>query len=195
MVIDSWRLQRRWRRLQRPVAAVLIALGGAGLWLRSSGPIATVPVLVAVADVPAGAIVGAEDVAVVAWPADTHPPPAQGSPDLIVGRRATAAIRSGEALTAQRVVGPDSLRDVGPDHVAVALPPDALSASGLVRPGDRVNLVGRTDAGPRTLAAGASVLTLAAEKGAVVAVPAAAAPSVVQAAATDSISMVLLASA
>jgi pilus assembly protein CpaB len=195
MVIESWRLQRRWRRLQRPVAAVLIALGGAGLWLRSNGPIATVPILVAVADVAAGEIVGAEDVAVVAWPADTQPPPAQGSPDLIVGRRATAAIRSGEALTAQRVVGPQALGEVGPDHVAVALPTDGLSASGLVRPGDRVNLVGRTDAGPRTLVSGASVLTLTAETGAVVAVPAASAPAVVQAAATDSIAMVLLSSA
>ncbi len=195
MVIDSWRLQRRWRRLQRPVAAVLIALGGAGLWLRSNGPIATVPILVAVADVAAGEIVRAEDVAVVAWPADTHPPPAQGSPDLIVGRRATAAIRSGEALTAQRVVGPQALAEVGTDHVAVALPAEGLSAAGLVRPGDRVNLVGRTDAGPRTLVSGASVLTLTAETGAVVAVPAASAPAVVQAAATDSIAMVLLSSA
>jgi hypothetical protein len=42
---------------------------------------------------------------------------------------------------------------------------------------------------------GASVLTLTAETSAVVAVPAASAPAVVQAAATDSIAMVLLSSA
>ncbi|MFN8184246.1 MAG: SAF domain-containing protein [Candidatus Nanopelagicales bacterium] len=192
MVISSWRLQRRWRRLQRPVAMVLIAVGGFLLWVRSTTPPVTTPTVVAVADVAAGEVVDAADVTVVAWPTDSHPPPAAASTEAIVGRRATAAIRAGEPLTDQRVVGPSLLARAGPDAVAVALPADPLSGSGLVRAGDRVNLVGRTQTGTtRTLATAAPVLSVAEKTGAVVAVPAAAAADIVEAAATDAIAMVL----
>ena len=192
MVIDSWRLQRRWRRLQRPLAAVLVAVGGFLLWAQVNAPTPTMPTVVAVSDVAAGEIVQAEDVQVVAWPADSHPPPAAASAEAIVGRRATAMIRSGEPLTEQRVVGPSVLAGAGPDAVAVSLPADRWSGSGLIRPGDLVNVVGQTDGGPRTLAAAAPVLTLSPESGAVVAVPGSAAPAVVAAAATDSVAMVLV---
>lgn len=192
MVIDSWRLQRRWRRLQRPVAAALIATGGLLLWARGNAPSPTVPTVVATSDVAAGEIVSDADVRVLGWPADSRPAPAASSAEVIIGRRSTSPIRAGEPLTEQRVVGPAVLAASGVDQVAVALPKDPLSASGLVRPGDRVNLVGRTDAGPRTLVTGAAVLTLAEESGAVLSVPASAAPAVVQAAATESIAMVLM---
>ena len=192
MVISSWRLQRRWRRLQRPVASHLIALGALMLWARSNTPPVTIPTVVAVADVAPGELVEAADVTVVAWPADSHPPPAATSVEPIVGRRATAAIRAGEPLTDQRVVGPSLLAGAGPGAVAVALPPDPLSGSGLVRAGDRVNLIGRTQSGTtRTLATAAPVLTVAEQSGAVVAVPAAAVADIVEAAATDTIAMVL----
>jgi Flp pilus assembly protein CpaB len=109
----------------------------------------------------------------------------------LVGRRATSQIRAGEPLTTVRALGPRTVALAGPDRVAVSLPPEALTASGLIRPGDRVGLVGRTDAGPRSLADDGVVLTVDAQIGTVVAVPGSAAPAVVQAAATDSIAIVL----
>lgn len=195
MVIDSWQLQRRWMRLQRPLAALLIVLGGLLLWARDNAAGASVPAVVARTDVPAGSVVGPQDVQVVAWPADSHPPPAAASLDQIVGRRATSAITTGEPLTVQRVVGPSALAALGPDRVAVALPQDPLASSGMVRPGDSVTLVGQTATGPRTLTTGAAVLTVNAESGAIVAVPSSVAAGVVAAAATDSIAMVLLSAA
>ncbi|MEZ5119431.1 MAG: SAF domain-containing protein [Candidatus Nanopelagicales bacterium] len=193
MAIDSWRLQRRWRRIQRPLAASLIVVGGLLVWAQQHGPVPTVATVVAKVDMPAGHIVGASDVQVVGWPADGHPAPAASSPETILGRRATAPIKAGEPLTDLRVVGPSVLAATGPGLVAIALNPDPLTVSGVIRPGDRVNLVGQTDAGPRTLVQGASVLTLTEESGTVLAVPGTSAAAVMQASATDSIAMVLLA--
>jgi Flp pilus assembly protein CpaB len=193
VAIDSWRLQRRWRRIQRPLAASLIVVGGLLVWAQQQGPKPTVATVVATVDMPAGHIVGSSDVQVVGWPAEAHPAAAASSPQTLLGRRATAPIRAGEPLTDQRVVGPSVLAGAGPGQVAVALSPDPLTSSGVIRPGDRVNLVGQTETGPRTLVQNASVLTLTEESGTVLAVPGTSAAAVMQAAATDSIAMVLLA--
>lgn len=174
------------------MAAVCIAIGGFLLWAHDNAPPATVPTVVATADVPAGGVVSDTDVQVVGWPAQSRPAPAASSVDMIVGRRASAPIRAGEPLTELRVVGQSLLADGGPDRVAIALTEDPLASSGLIRPGDLVNLVGQTDAGPRTLVTAAQVLTLRDGVGAVLAVPGSAAAAVAQAAATDSIAMVLL---
>ncbi len=163
------------------------------MWVQQHGPAPTVATVVATVDMSAGHIVGSSDLQVVGWPADAHPAPAASSPEMLLGRRATAPIRAGEPLTDQRVVGPSVLAATGPGLVAIALRPDPLTSSGVIRPGDRVNLVGQTDTGPRTLVQGASVLTLTEESGTVLAVPGTSAAAVMQAAATDSIAMVLLA--
>lgn len=191
MVIDTWRLQRRWLRLQRPLAVTMVVLGLGLIWLRTSAPVPSTPTVVAVSDVAAGAVITAEDVTVVQWPNPTRPAPAASEPDSLIGRRATSPIRAGEPLTPVRALGPRTVSLGGPDRVAVSLPPEALTASGLIRPGDRVGLVGRTDAGPRTLVDEGIVLTVDGQIGTVVAVPGSAAPAVVQAAATDSIAIVL----
>lgn len=190
MIVHSWSLQRRWLRIRRPLAAACICGGVLLAWGRLNQPGVSVPTVVAVADVSPGAVVSSTDVRVVDWPAESRPAPAASSPDDLVGRIAVGPILTGEPLTRQRVVAPSAL---GFGEVAVALPPDPLTSSGLVRPGDSVSLVGQSQAGPRTLATAARVLTLDPEHGAVVAIPSAAAPSVAQAAATDSIAMVLLA--
>lgn len=191
MVFSSWSLDRRWQRVRRPLAVALIAVGAVMLWARDHAPVTTVPTVVAQADIAAGDVVGAGDVAVVAWPADSRPPPATGDPEDIVGRRATATIRSGEPLTPQRVIGASSLTAAGAGAVALALPVDPLSASGLVRPGDRVDVVGGGSGTARTLVTGAAVLTVNQEMGTVVAVPAHAAPAVVAAVAADAVALVL----
>jgi Flp pilus assembly protein CpaB len=176
------------------MAAVLIGVGGLMLWLQQNAPRPTLATVVAAADMQTGHIVEPGDVQIVAWPTDSRPPAAV-SGEAIVGRRVASPIRAGEPLTEQRVVGPSLLASGGADRVAVALEPNPLTASGLIRPGDLVNLVGQTDAGPRTLVEGAAVLTLTEDAGTVLAVPSFAAASVVRAAATDSIAMVLRADA
>lgn len=192
MVINSWRLQRRWLRLQRPIAVALIMLGGFLVWAQGNAPPATDTTVVAAADIPAGRAVEESDVKVVQWPLANRPPAAARSPDELVGRRATSAITAGEPLTPARVASPTALASVGTDHVAVTMPAEALAASGLVRAGDRVNVVGAGEVGPRTLVSGATVLAVDAEQGLVVAVPSGNAASVVQAAATKSAAVVLL---
>jgi Flp pilus assembly protein CpaB len=191
MVFSSWSLDRRWQRVRRPLAVALIAVGAVMLWARDHAPATTVPTVVAQADIAAGDVVGAGDVAVVAWPADSRPPPATADPAAIVGRRAASAIISGEPLTPQRVTGPSSLATAGAGAVALALPVDPLSASGLVRPGDRVDVVGGGSGTPRTLVTGAPVLTVNQEVGTVIAVPTQAAPAVVAAVAADAVALVL----
>ena len=191
MVIDSWSLNRRWQRLRRPVAVGLIALGGVLMWSREHGPSVTVPTLVARADLAAGDMVEPDDVEVVAWPEDSRPQPVAADPGPIVGRRAACAIRAGEPLTTERVVGSSLLAATGPDAVAVALPADPLAESGLVRPGDRVNVVGAGSGTARVLADAAPVLTVDQEAATVVAVPSTAAPTIVAAAAAGSIALVL----
>lgn len=192
MVINSWRLQRRWLRLQRPFAVALILLGGFMVWAQGNAPPATDATMVAATDITAGQTVQESDVKLVQWPLASRPPAAARSPDELVGRRATSAITAGEPLTPGRVTGPSALASVGADHVAVTLPADALAASGLVRAGDRVNVVGASEAGPRTLVSGATVLAVDGEQGLVVAVPSVNAATVVQAAATKSAAVVLL---
>lgn len=188
MVITSWSLDRRWQRIRRPLAVLLIGVGALLLWSREHAPITTLPTVVATADVAVGDVVGPDDVEVVAWPAESRPPPAAADPATITGRRAASAIRAGEPLTDQRVIGPSLLATAGADSVAVSLPADPLSASGLVRPGDRVDVIGGRGA---VLVSGAPVLTVSQETGTVLAVPASVAPNVVSAAGADAIALVL----
>ena len=191
MVVSSWSLDRRWQRVRRPLAVALIAAGALMMWGRENAPVPTIPTVVATADVAAGEVVGPDDVDVTQWPAASRPPPASSDPATIVGRRAAAAIRSGEPLTEQRVMGPSLLAATGPNAVAVALPSDPLAASGLVRPGDRVDVVGEVSGTVRTLVTAAPVLTVSTETGTVVAVPSDAAPALVAAVAADAIALVL----
>lgn len=193
MKFDAWRMQRWWRRIQRPVAVLLIGGGGFLLWARQNVPAPTTPAVVAVSDMPSGHIVTADDVALVAWPQESRPAAVAVDLEAFVGRRTTAPVRAGEPLTELRVVGPSLLSDFGPDTVAVAIPGDPVSAASIIRPGDRVNVLGQTAMGARTLVSGATVLTTSQDSGAIVAVPSSSAAQVVQAAATDSAAVVLVA--
>lgn len=190
MIVDSWPLRRRWRRLQRPVAVLLIGSGGLLMYARQNTPPKSVATVVAVTDVAPGDLLEASDVQVVQWPQDARPPAAD-SVEAVVGRRTTSLIRRGEPVAEHRVVGPSLLAAVGPGRVAVALSAAPLAAAGLVQPGDVVDVVGRTDGGPRTLAAAANVLAVADGNTPIVAVPGSSAAAVVQAAATESVSVVL----
>lgn len=135
-----------WRRtvLRRvlAVALVLLALHLATAAVRQ--PTSGIPVVVAAADVPAGATIGREDVTLQET---VGPPPSSAatSADDLVGRRAGIAIARGEVLTPARAIGAGSLADLPADHRAVALP--LVAPPPEVRSGDRVDVLegGRSD--------------------------------------------------
>lgn len=191
MVISTWSLQRRWQRLQRPLALILLTGGALLLWGDSAAVTPTAPTLVAARGVPAGQVLTSADVTVVDWPADLRPPATAASPDQVVNRRTTSALTAGEPVTAQRVVGPSALSAAGDGLVAVLLPEDPLAASGTVHAGDRVDVIGRTREAARTLVSGALVLSVTQEAGLIVAVPATSAVPVVEAAGSHSVAAVL----
>lgn len=124
------------RRLLAAVCAAVAVLAALRVLAPPSPP--TTSALVAVREIAAGAVVGADDVAAEALPPGAVPPDAAESP---VGRTLAAAVGPGEVLTESRLVGPSLLRGRA---WAVALPvriPDA-EVVGLLRVGDRVDLFG-----------------------------------------------------
>lgn len=151
-------LRRAVLRRRRLLAATLVALAvGAGLRAVAAPPPATVEVSVAAADLPAGTVLSAEDLQPLSLPPDAYPASAEASP---VGRTLAAPLRRGEPVTDVRLVGPDLTEGLD----VVALPvrlPDA-GAVGLLRVGDRLDLLGADPrgGGATTLAAGARVLAL-----------------------------------
>ena len=154
-------LRRRLRRAvlarRRLLAALLVGVAALAALRATVEPTAPLtPVTVAAHDLPAGSVVGADDLAEVGFADGTAPTSAARDP---VGRVLAGPVAAGEALTEQRLVGPAL---TAPGRVAVPVRfPDAAMA-GLLRVGDRIDLVA-TDAqsgGARTVAAGVPVLAL-----------------------------------
>ncbi len=107
---------------------------------------ATVPVVVAAADLRPGLVLGPADLAVARWPADLAPPEGLArSPADLTGRALAGPLRSGEPVTDVRLVGPGltALLDPGQQAVPVRLADLAVAAS--LRAGDRVDVLATTD--------------------------------------------------
>ncbi len=132
----------RWRRRvgvhRRLVVAALVALAVVtGLRALAPQPAPTVEVLVADGDLPAGRVVTRSDVTTARWAPDTVPAGAIPDP---VGRILASPLRRGEPITDARVRGPGLL--VGqPDGTRATLVRLGAPIAGLVRPGDRVDLI------------------------------------------------------
>jgi hypothetical protein len=136
-------LARLPRRRRPGMIALAVALAGAGILASTAVYSATnhqVPVLVAQADVPAGALIAAADVgtASVSVGAGVQVIPASQLRQ-VVGQVAGSALHPGMLLTAAELA---RQRPPAPGQVLVPLPvrPSALPASGL-RPGDHVLVV------------------------------------------------------
>lgn len=129
-------------------------------------PAAGTEVLAAARDVAAGAVVRAEDLAVVALPPDLVPDGALLPGADVVGRLAAGALRAREPLTDVRLVGPGLLASLGVDGlVAVPVRLADPAAAALLRPGDRVDVLAASTApdGPpaaAVVAAAAPVLAV-----------------------------------
>lgn len=142
---------------RRPLAALCVGLAvAAGVHAVTAPPPPTVEVLGAARDLPAGVVLGGDDVRLIALPPDAVP---KGSPVDAVGRTLAAPVRAGETITDVRLVGTD-LADAHPDLATLPVRlPDAGLAD-LLETGDRIDLIA-TDpqgGGSRVVAADALVL-------------------------------------
>jgi Flp pilus assembly protein CpaB len=141
-VRDRLPLIRTLRRVvlarRRPLAAVLAAVAVAtGLHAARAEPPARAQVLVAARDLTAGEVLGAEDVRRTGFPAGSVP---SGLAEDAVGRTLAAPLRAGEPVTDVRLVGP-ALTDGYPGLVAVPVRLPDAGMAGLLRVGDRIDLV------------------------------------------------------
>ena len=150
----------------RQVLAALLAAGALVVALRPvpdpatpRGP-ATVPVVVAAADLPPGTVLATGDLAVARYPPDLRPGGAGDDPVPLVGATLAGGVRAGEPVTDARLVGAGVTAQLLPGQVAAPVRPADLAVSALVRPGDRVDVLATTTgaAAAEVVAAGALVL-------------------------------------
>jgi Flp pilus assembly protein CpaB len=152
--------------LLRQVTAGLLVGLALVLALRPSPPagppaVRTVPVVVAATDLPAGALLGPGDLAVVDLPAPLAPDGASGQDAALTGQVLAGPVRRGEPVTDVRVVGPGLWSQVPAGQVAAPVRLADLAVATLLRPGDRVDVLatGPEAGAVEVVAAGALVLS------------------------------------
>jgi pilus assembly protein CpaB len=101
----------------------------------------TVPIAVAAADLPAGVVLSIEDLATVDLPAAAAPAGAAASAEELTGQVLAAPVRTGEPVTDVRVVGPGLWSQVPDGLVAAPVRLADLAVAGLLRAGDRVDVL------------------------------------------------------
>jgi Flp pilus assembly protein CpaB len=160
------RLSRARRRVRRAVlarrrllAALLAGVAvAAGVQAATAPPPPAVAVLTAARDLPAGAVIGDDDLVAVDFAPGSVPNGASRDP---VGRTLAAPLRRGEPVTDVRLVGP-ALTAGDPELTAVPVRlPDAGMVA-LLEVGDRIDLIG-TDprrSGASVVATGVPVLAI-----------------------------------
>ena len=98
-------------------------------------------VLVAVRDLPAGHHLGPADVVEQSRPTGFAPTHALSGAGSVTGQRLAGPVGAGEVLTPARVLGPGLLAGRPADEVAMHVAVADPGAVGMVRPGDRVDLL------------------------------------------------------
>jgi pilus assembly protein CpaB len=151
----------------RRAAAGLLAVAALALALRPEpvavpgGP-ATVRVVVAGVDLPAGTVLADQHLAVTRLPADAVPAGVQPQPAGLLGRVLAGAVRAGEPLTDARLVGPGLTALLPPGQVAAPVRIADLAVAALVRTGDRVDVLAAPPDAEQAEVVAAGALVLAA---------------------------------
>ena len=152
----------------RRMAAALLAVAALVLALRpepvgtTAGPPVTVPVVVAGVDLPAGTVLADSQLTVARPPADAVPAGVDPRPGGLLGRVLAGAVRAGEPLTDARLVGPGLTAFLPPGQVAAPVRLADLAVAGLVRTGDRVDVLAAPPDAERAEVVAAGALVLAA---------------------------------
>jgi pilus assembly protein CpaB len=135
-----------WRRtVARRVVASLLAGAAAILSIAVArtppdGP--SVPVVVAARELAAGHRLSAADLQVVRIPSDLAPADPAAQPGRLLGQVLAGPVGTGEPVTARRLTGPGLLAGQQPGHVAAHVPVADPGSVAMVRPGDRIDLLG-----------------------------------------------------
>ncbi len=156
----SARLLRQGLALALLVTAAVWGLQTGSAPPAEPGP-ATVPVVVAADDLPAGATLEDGGLAVVRLPAGTRPSGAFRDVGPLAGRVLAAPVRAGEPLTDVRLVGSGVTALLPADQVAAPVRLADLAVAGLVRGGDRIDVLATVEGSvtAEVVAAGALVLS------------------------------------
>lgn len=152
-------LRRAVLRRRRPLAALLTAVAVAsGVHAAVAPPPPRVPVLVAAHDLPSGVVLTDDDLTNAEFAPGSVP---AGLATAALGRTLAAPVRRGEPLTDVRLVGP-ALSDGYPGLSAVPVRLPDAGAVGLLRVGDRIDLVAADPqgSGAEVVAAGVPVLAI-----------------------------------
>jgi len=133
------------------VAVSLVAAIGSALLLTrymdartAQARLPTRPVVIAAVDLPVGAELRPENLAVVAWPASSVPAGAFQDPKALEGKTVASRIYRAEPLLAAKLVGAgnglSALLPTGMRAVAVRVD-DVVGVAGFVQPGDTVDVI------------------------------------------------------
>jgi pilus assembly protein CpaB len=181
-----------WRRtaLLRRAAAGLLTVLALALALAPQAGAGGSPVVVAVADLPAGSTLVPEGLAVREWPSDLVPAGAVVAVGDAAGRVLVGAARAGEPLTDVRLTGGTS---VGGADAAVPVRLADPDVAALLVAGRRVDVVtlGERAGEPLVLASDAQVVTVLPGPLVLVAMPRALATRVAAAALSDQVAVTL----
>jgi pilus assembly protein CpaB len=143
----------RFRRPRSPVhtarraVAALLAVVALVLALRPAPRTATaeesahVPVTVAAADLPPGAVLTAADLSLARFPAGLVPAGVAAEPAALIGRVLAGGLRAGEPVTDVRLVGAGLTALLPDGQVAAPVRLADLGVAALVRAGDRVDVL------------------------------------------------------
>jgi Flp pilus assembly protein CpaB len=147
---------------RRRLLAVLCAMGAVAAGLRATAPPAapTDVVLVAVRDLPAGAVLGTDDLRPVEVAPDQAPVGVLTDTGDAVGAILAAPLRAGEPVTDVRLVGP-GLADSAPGTVALPVRVSDAAQVGLLDVGDEIDLLATDPESRSTTTVAAGVLVLA----------------------------------
>ncbi|HET8718925.1 MAG TPA: RcpC/CpaB family pilus assembly protein [Nocardioidaceae bacterium] len=157
------RVRRAVLARRRLLAGVLVAVAvAAGLQAASAPPPRRVPVLVAAHDVAGGVVLHADDLTRARFAPGTVPDGAVRRTSAVEGRVTTTPVRAGEPVTDVRLLR-GSLLDGYPGAVAAPVRIADAGAVGLLRVGDRVDILAadpRGESETRVVAARAPVIAL-----------------------------------
>lgn len=133
------------------LAIVVAAFATYGVWRvleanQASGRIKTIPVVIATADLPEGALIDEDAVTVSQWPEQTIPSGAFPAAKDVIGRVTRVAVFKGEPLVPGRLApagtGPGLEVMIAPGKRAMAVRiNDVAGLNGLVQPGSRVDML------------------------------------------------------
>jgi pilus assembly protein CpaB len=152
----------------RRAAAVLLAVVALVLAARPAPPPepppAAVGVTVAAADLPAGTVLAAGQLTLARLPPELVPGGSAANPERLVGRVLAGGVRAGEPLTDARLVGPGLTAQLPRGQVGAPVRLSDLAVAGLVRTGDRVDVLATPpgSGSAEVVAAAALVLSAAA---------------------------------